>query len=531
MEPVQSTPSAQAAATGAYSAPQPSQNQAQPQKPAPAESKKKKSKKAAPAPGTTQTVPTLATVPAEAQPQVPASAPAQQGTAPGISDQELQQQNLPPLRGPWVRVQRQPQPIDPRTEVEKQLQSLESSYSAWLGGAGLVNYRSGNLGYDRLTALEAPFEGSVTFGYNDRLTFIAKPVFLNSGQADGTAVLRVQESTNSGTELVNIPAPLGTDTNTGPNGITGATGNPPPQQNAFGVAGEVQLAFPHLALAAGYSPYGFLVSNWTARGQWKPGGGPFTITASRDSVRETQLSYSGLRDPGSASAGFPGNIWGAVMSNQGNVQFSKGDALSGYYIGLGGQYLNGYHTQSNTRFDGTGGAYWRVYALPEYGSLTLGANFFGMHYAHNESAYTYGMGGYFSPQFYFLATIPFAWTGHYGTRLHYEINGGVGIQAFQQDKTPLFPLPEQEPLLVALNNAAIPALTTVGANYSFRATVAHQLGPHWFIGGFLSANNTSNYNAVSGGFTVHYLFRSQPSTVAAPTGLFPTDGLRPLSVP
>jgi cellulose synthase operon protein C len=536
MEPVQYTPSAKDAATGAYSAPQ--QTQTQTQKPAPATAEpvqqpapKKKRKKAAPqaTPAQTQTVPTLATAPTEAQAQV--AAPVQQPASPGLSDEDLQQQSLPPLRGPWIRVQRQPQPIDPRTEVERQLQSLESSYSAWLGGTGLVNYRSGNLGYDRLTALEAPFEASVTFGYNGRLTFIAKPVFLDSGQATGTAQIQVQESTNSGNTLVNIPEPLGTATNTGANGTTGATGNPPPQQNASGVAGEVQVALPHLALAAGYSPYGFLVSNWTARGQWKPGGGPFTITASRDSVKETQLSYGGLRDPGSASLGFPGNIWGAVMSNQANVQFSKGDALSGYYASFGGQYLNGYHTESNTRFDGTGGAYWRVYTLPEYGSLTLGANFFGMHYAHNESAYTYGMGGYFSPQFYFLATIPFAWTGHAGTRLHYEINGGVGIQAFQEDKTPLFPLAAQKPLEVSLNNAALPALTTVGANYSFRGAVAHQLGSHWFVGGFLSANNTSNYNAVSAGFSVHYLFRAQAPTAASPTGLFPTDGLRPFSVP
>jgi cellulose synthase operon protein C len=540
MEPVQYTPNAQDATTGAYSAPR--QNQAQPEKPSAAQAepqqpaKKKKSKKAATQPVTaTQpaapTGPTLANAPAEAQTGVPAQASEQQPAEPGLTDQQLQQQNLPPLRGPWVRVQRQPQPVDPRTAVERQLQSIESSYSAWLGGTGLVNARSGNLGYDHLVALEAPFEGSTPFGYNGRLTIIGRPVFLDSGQADGTATIRVEESTNSGTTLVNIPEPLGTATNTGPNGTTGSTGNPPPQQNASGIAVEAQLAFPHLALAGGYTPYGFLVSNWTARGEWKPGGGPFTISGSRDSVKQSQLSYSGLRDPGSASIGYPGNIWGAVMANQVGVQFGRGDSLSGYYASLGYQYLNGYHTQSNYRIDGDGGAYWRVWALPEYGSLQIGANFFGMHYEHNQLAYTYGMGGYFSPQFYFLANVPFTWTGHYYTRWHYQITGGLGVQAFQEDKTPLYPLPEQKALLISLNNAALPALTQVGANYSFQANVAHQLGSHWFIGGFLSANNTSNYNAVSAGFSVHYLFRAQPSTVAGPTGLFPSDGLRPFSVP
>jgi tetratricopeptide (TPR) repeat protein len=546
LEPVQYTPSAQDAATGAYSAqtkqkPSPSPQQqtvllpvtaeTQSQEGAAPKTTKRRAKKSTQPQQATQTVPTLATAPGQAeQPAIPVEQ-AQQEQAPAQTDQDLQKQGLPPLRGPWVRVQRQPRQLSPREEAELQLRSLESSYSPWLGGTGIVNARSGNAGYDKLTALEAPFEASVPWRYNGRFTIIAKPVFLNSGQADGTAVISVLESTQSGTALVTIPEPLGTDTNTGPNTTTGSTGTPPAQQNASGLGGEAQLAFPHLQLAVGHTPYDFLVSNWTGRANWNPGGGPLTVSLNRDSVKDTQLSYAGLRDPGSASLGYPGNIWGGVMSNEFGAQFAKGDLLSGYYVSVGGRYLNGYHVQSNSRYDGDGGAYWRVWTLPEYGSLTVGANFFGMHYAHNESAYTYGMGGYFSPQAFFLANIPITWTGHYETRWHYEVSGGFGVQAFQQDKTPLFPLAGQKPSLIALNNAALPALTTVGANYNFRAVVAHQLGEHWFIGGFLSANNTSNYNAVSAGFSVHYLFRPQPSTVASPTGLFPSDGFRPFRVP
>ncbi len=331
-----------------------------------------------------------------------------------------------------------------------------------------------------------------------------------------------------------IPQPLGTDTNTGATTATTSTttpATPPAQQNAAGVGGEVQLAFPHLALAAGYTPYGFLVSNMTGRATWRPEDGPFTFSFIRDSVKDTQLSYGGLRDPGSASLGFPGTIWGGVIANQGNVQYSRGDAQSGFYLGVGGQYLTGVNVQTNSRFDGSGGAYWRIKTLPEYGNLSVGANFFGMHYAHNQQAFTFGMGGYFSPQEYFLANIPFTWAGHYQTRWHYEILGGFGVQAFQQDTTPLYPLADQKATEVALNNAALPAVTSVGPNYNLRGTVAYQISPHWFAGGFLSANNSRNYAAVSAGFSIHYLFRAQPSTVTSPTGLFPTDGLRPFTVP
>jgi tetratricopeptide (TPR) repeat protein len=544
----QYTPSAQEAATGAYSAPK--QQQATPQaaitpqasttpqecvpqqcppvtaKPSAAQTKAKKKKKAASQAAAETPEQTQQPNQAPQQVQVPAdvSAPTPAPTTDtGLSDEELQQRNLPPLRGPWVRIQRQPNPVSPRDEAEMQLRSIESGYSPWLGGAGLINYRSGSLGYDHLSALESPFELSTHLGYNARLTFVAKPVFLDSGQANGNSVITVQESTTAGSSLVTIPQPIGT--------LTSTATTPPAQQNAVGVGGELQLTFPHLALAGGYTPAGFLVATFTGRAMWKPGNGPFTLNFSRDSVRDTQLSYAGLRDPSGNTLGTQGQIWGGVVANQGTVQYARGDEESGFYLGGGGQYLTGYTVETNNRFDGSGGAYWRLKTMPEYGNLSIGVNFFGMHYAHNEDAFTHGMGGYFSPAAYFLANIPFTWVGHYGTRWHYDILGSMGVQAFQENLTPLWPLAVDKALETSMNNAMLPAKTSVGPNYDVRSQVAYQIGPHWFAGGFISANNSRNYASVSAGFSIHYMFRAQPSTVTTPTGIFPTDGLRPFAVP
>jgi hypothetical protein len=535
----QYTPSAQEAATGAYSAPrqqsaqqpapsQPAQQQAQQPLPSltpPQTKPSKKARKAAQAAAQQQSEPTLVNAPSVPNPDqtqvtdLPAATQSTSGT--GLSDQELEQRNLPPLRGPWVRVQRDQRATSPRDEAEMQLRSIESGYSAWLGGTGLINYRSGDLGYDHLSALEAPFEVSFPAGYHARFTIVAKAAFLDSGQADGNSVIQV--TTIGQTKLTQIPNPLGT--------LLTTDTTPPPQQNAAGIGGELQLAFPHLAIAGGYTPYGFLVSTFTARGMWKPGNGPFTLSVVRDSVKDTQLSYGGLRDPGTASLSFPGNIWGAAVANQFNAQYARGDAESGFYFGAGGQYITGYNIEKNTRFDGTGGAYWRLLTSPEYGNLSIGVNFFAMHYAHNEQAFTYGMGGYFSPDAYFLANVPFTWAAHSGTRWHYNVMGSLGVQAFQEDLAKLFPLVGQESLEVSSGNLALPAVTSVGPNYDLRTNAAYQIGPHWFAGGFLSANNSRNYSTVSTGFFVRYLFRSQPSTATTPTGLFPTDGLRPFTVP
>jgi tetratricopeptide (TPR) repeat protein len=547
---VQYTPSAQEAATGAYSAPRQDANAPVPQpaqqyKPAPTTAQQitdttprasRKARRAAknqtlgtatlnqhtPTPDATTILPADQQQAQPVQPY-PEQQTTLQNSTTGLTDEELQQRNLPPLRGPWVRVQRGERPLTPRELAEHQLQAIESGYSSWMGGTGMLNYRSGSLGFDQLTALEAPFEISVAGGYHARLSIVAKPVFLDSGQADGNAQMTVIESTTSGSTLKTIPMPIGN--------LTATDTTPPAQQNAVGIGGEVQLAFPQMALAVGSTPYGFLVQTITGRFYWKPANGPITFNITRDSVKDSQLSYAGLRDPAGNSLGTLGQVWGGVIANSGNIQYAKGDAQSGFYMSAGGQYLTGYKVVDNTRIDGSGGAYWRLFADPEYGSMNIGVNFFAMHYAKNEDAFTHGMGGYFSPQGYFLANVPFSWNGHYETRWHYNISGGLGVQAFQESQSKLWPLVEDTAMETGQNNPLLPDKTSVGANYDVHGQVAYQISPHWFAGGYLAGNNTRNYTSVSTGFFVRFLFREQPSTVAGPTGLFPSDGIRPFTVP
>jgi hypothetical protein len=541
----QYTPSAQDAAAGAYSAqkqatqpvqqppltpaPQPMAAQPTASQPQLTKGKGRKRRKAAQQP--VNAVPTLVTAPGEPQqpvPQLPitdATAQGAQTTSPtGLTDQELQERNLPPLRGPWARLtHKEPTALSPRDEAEMQLRTIEGGYSAWLGGTGNIAHRTGDPGFSAMTSLEAAFEASVPLSTHARITFIAHPVFLDSGAANGSAVINL----TTGSTTTSTAEPIGT--------MTGAVASitPPAQQNAAGIGGEAQLTFGNLAIAAGYTPYGFLISNWNARASWRPGNGPITFIFNRDSVKDTQLSYSGLRDPGTITAFNAGNIWGGVMANSGNVQYSRGDLISGFYAGVGGQYITGYHVQENRRYDGSMGAYWRVFTMPEYGQLNVGANFFAMHYSYNLQAFTYGQGGYFSPQSYFLANVPITWTGHYLTRWHYTVLGSFGIQAFSENAEALAPLD----LGVETNtfdNAKVAALTSVGANFDLRAQVAYAISDHWFVGGFAGANNSRDYTNVNAGFSVRYLFRSQPSTVAGPTGLFQTDdahALRPLTVP
>jgi len=425
----------------------------------------------------------------------------------GVTDDDLMRENLPPLRGPYERpaIVRQ-QSL--REQAQMQLGYIIAGYTPWLGGNGFVNHRSGTAGFDSLTALDAPFEASASLGRGARVTVVSNPVFLDSGAATTSPLL--------------------------PGGVVERLGTAPAnavlnQQNATGVGGEVQLATSNFAVSAGYSPWGFLVSNVIGRLNWKPANGPFTFTATRDSLRDSQLSYSGLHDPGSAGPGYEGNIWGGVIATGGDVQFGTSEPNSGFYVSGGGQYINGVHVQTNHRYEGDAGAYWRVKEVPDEGNLTLGVNFFGMHYTYNSNFFTYGQGGYFSPQAYYLANVPFTFQGRYGANVHYSIVAAFGVEAFQQDSTPFFPL--DTALEVGNNNPSYSAETVVSGNYDFHGEVAYHLSDHWFAGGFLALNNTRNYNNQVVGFFVRWDSKEQRESDLGPTGLYPWDGLRPYLAP
>jgi len=198
----------------------------------------------------------------------------------------------------------------------------------------------------------------------------------------------------------------------------------------------------------------------------------------------------------------------------------------------------------NHKYDGTMGAYFRVKTWPEYGSLNIGGTIFGEHYDYNERVESYGWGGYFSPNVYFLFAIPITFNGHYKEHIHYTINGSLGVQTFQEASEPYFPLDPSLQLNLQASSACtgvttsaaqpcgfIPLNSNTGLNFSVDAKMAYRVTDHWYIGGFLTGNNTNNYDTVSGGFFARYMIRPQAQTVEYPTGLFPVTGFRPLRVP
>jgi cellulose synthase operon protein C len=160
----------------------------------------------------------------------------------------------------------------------------------------------------------------------------------------------------------------------------------------------------------------------------------------------------------------------------------------------------------NTGVTGGFGTWWKLAVSPA-GDLTLGTNFSAMHYDRNLRYFTFGQGGYFSPQQYFLFNVPVRWTGTYGHRLQYAVGGSLGLQHFVEDGSDYYPT---DAALQAKTRERYQALTSTGANFSFDARLNYQMAPHWILGAFASANNARNYTASSAGLFVKYTFEERP---------------------
>ncbi len=365
------------------------------------------------------------------------------------------------------------QPKTEREEIDDQIAAIEGRNSPYFGGSSTLQSRSGQAGYDKLLTEEDDLETSTSINNRFRVSLIARPVFLDSGTADGTSTLRFGL----------LPA-----------------GVAPPAESANGIAAEVQLSTPDFGLRFGSSPREFLVPNWIGGVRYRPGHGHFTFLFNRDNVKDTMLSYSGSRDP------LTNQVWGGVLSNAYHLIGNWGDGNSGIYTNFSYQSIAGDNVAANWRIDGTAGTYWKVYSRPE-GSLTVGLNFSAMHYNLNLRYFTFGQGGYFSPLEYFLFNIPVRWSGTWHRQLQYAISGSLGYQHFVEDDSPYFP---SLPLLQGPSGLYYAGQTSTAANYNVDLRVAYQLSPKWLAGMFANANNTRDYNVAALGFYVKYLLQPRP---------------------
>ncbi len=361
-----------------------------------------------------------------------------------------------------------------RQEIEDEINAVQSRNTPFFGAGTVVSSRSGTAGFDRAITEQGNLAGNFMLGESLRVGVDFKPTFIYAGQPDGTSNLRLGNA---------------------------AVGQTFPSQSAAGAAADVQLSTQNFGAMAGMTPQGFWVRNFEGGVRWKILGGPITVQLNRSAVTDTLLSYSGTVDP------ITRQVWGGVVATGGQISGNWGGGNSGIYTQFGYDEITGHNVANNDRISGTTGTYWKLLERPQ-GRLTVGLNLTGMHYDQNLRYFTFGQGGYFSPQSYFLFNAPIRWVGKW-ERMEYSVAASLGSQFFSEDQSPFFPLTPVKDQLTAPYYAG---QSKTGANYNLEFKMGYRMAPNWFVGAFVNANNTADYSSQNVGFTVRYLMMQSPSS-------------------
>jgi hypothetical protein len=369
---------------------------------------------------------------------------------------------------------------DQKQEQEEQMQdevdAVENRNTPVFGAGGTGAGRVGDPGFDQLMVADFLLGGAYTASDRVRFGVEGHIVHASAGTPSGSSNLMF------GT----LPAKT-------------AFG----EQSSAGYSGLAQLSTNTFGLMVGSSPHGFPVHTVTGGVRFRPHNGWLTLVGARDNVKDSLLSYAGAHDP------VTGVRWGGVVSNTVTSRVDSGPSSNlfyktiGEYASVSFSFIQGLHVPNNWSAAGNAGLYWQAVQ-----GLTLGVNVTGMHYEKNLNFFSFGQGGYFSPQQYYLASVPISWYAH-KPRFEYQIRFSGGMQYLQQDASPFYPV---SPHSTVASPRIYPSMSSTTPNYDADIRMGRRISPHVYLDIFATATNARDYYAQSVGFNLKFMVDRVPTS-------------------
>jgi len=361
-------------------------------------------------------------------------------------------------------------------QMQDEVEAVDSRNTPVISAGGVGSGRVGDPGIDRLIISDTLLGAAYTASNQVRFGVEGHGVYANSGTPDGSSSLMF------GT----LPA----------NALF-------KEQSKIGYSGIAQLSTDTFGLSVGTSPQGFAVHNLIGGFRFRPLNGWFTVQGVRDSVKDSLLSYAGAADPGT------GVRWGGVVANTVTAKFDSAPSTNIRYKKIGeyasGSYsfIQGLHVPDNWSAAGNAGLYWQM--VP---GLTLGANFNAMHYDKDLKFFSFGQGGYFSPQQFYLASIPISWYARH-PRFEYEVRFSGGVQYLHEDASPFYPV---LPASATVMQGTYASNDSTAPNYDADIRLGYRVAPHVYFDTFATANNARDYYTQSVGFNLRFMFDPIPTS-------------------
>ncbi len=370
-------------------------------------------------------------------------------------------------------------PVMDRIQTEIRTLTRESGPRAELRTG--YRERSGEAGLSELKELTGSAEVSTSLG-NGRIKARAEAVVLDAGRPSRSGLARFgRNATPEAQGIVDQEESALVDADT---------------QHASGVALSAAYETPLLKLEAGVTPLGFEDSDVTWHAAISPRFSPYATARAwfeRKPVTDSVLSYAGTRDP------VTGAMWGQVMRTGGGASFSYDQDGAGVYGDLSYYKYAGHDVRKNHGFQANVGGY-----LPFYrgyrSSITGGVNVNYQDFDNNQNYFTYGFGGYFSPQRFFSISLPVRYA--YASDL-LEVKAGVapGYQSYSHDQVNVYPTdPAAQAVLDGLKaqnsdvRSYYDSLSKTGFALSADGSIYYRVSPSTRVGGEMSINTFGSYD-------------------------------------
>ncbi|WP_176076958.1 cellulose synthase subunit BcsC-related outer membrane protein [Burkholderia dolosa] len=405
---------------------------------------------------------------------------------------------------------------DGRTPAQAAFAELEQRRDPEIEIGWLPAYKSGDEGVSAYRAQQVPIYAQWPIRYDGHAFLQLDTVHVDPGTLD-TSDPNAYALNTFGTlpalkSLSGLLAPLGTN-----QPVDALIAHPPGSlhQSATGVAVGVGYRTDAWRFDVGTSPLGFPVQYVVGGVRYRVDAGPasFTVNASRRPETSSVLSYAGMRDP------WTGAVWGGVRRDGVNLRASVDVGRTNVFAELGAGVLTGRNVERNAEVTLRTG-----FTVPVYERATtrVSTGLVGnaWHYAQNLRYYTYGQGGYYSPQRYLSLGVPIEWAGRRDA-LSWDVTVTGGISNSREKDSLYFPTFSDQRAAQQAAGFVYAGSSTRGVSFSYgvNGIVEYRVNPHLSVGAQLHVDRSHDYAPSSALVYLRYAFdaRAPRNWLVTPT--------------
>ncbi|WP_047237430.1 cellulose synthase subunit BcsC-related outer membrane protein [Chromobacterium subtsugae] len=409
------------------------------------------------------------------------------------------------------------QPLRPVPAESAQQEGLHEDYAELLDARSVkiwqgldLTYRSadnGTPGQSQMTMWQAPLLVELPAPRAGKYFLRADAVSINAGSLDNSL------GNDYALQRFGSVAACAAQSGSSVQSCAGQYGAQTAQGAALGLGYENE----HWRVDAGVTPQSFPVSNLIGGVRYSDSVSilNYKLEAVRRPVTSSLLSYAGVRDP------YTGQTWGGVVATGvgGSLGYDKGGRF-GVWSNFAYQQLTGENVADNRKLTAMGGVYWRLLKEPTR-QVTVGVNSINFWFQKNLGEFTFGQGGYYSPQRYNSLSVPLSYAAR-NERWSWLGRASVSVSSANEAASPFYPT--RPDLQAQAGNPYVSASSGPGWGVSLSGAFEYQLTARLALGGMLEYQHSQYYQP---GRALFYL-RYQPDG-ASLTLPFPVEPLQPYS--